>query len=99
MGNDQVGKIIITATFTAEPVNESLSFLLRKIGNESTVEFTAHNQVFQQLLDPSSLFATNRDGVNILLLRLEDWYRFVGPAEPPTAIGPLLRIGMQTAID
>jgi FkbH-like protein len=29
--------------------------------------------VFQQLLDPSSLLATNQHGINIVLLRLEDW--------------------------
>src|SRR5215831_11074147 len=36
---------------------------------------------FQQLLDPTSLLATNQRGVNVLLLRFEDWMRFEADAE------------------
>jgi FkbH-like protein len=37
------------------------------------LRFAPYNQVFQQLLDPASLLCSNRDGVNVLLIRFADW--------------------------
>jgi|SRR5579864_211559 len=68
--------LAISATFTAEAVEQTLSFWLRKLGYEWQVRFAPYNQVFQQLLDPSGLLARNRDGLNVVLVRLEDWARF-----------------------
>jgi FkbH-like protein len=65
--------IAIAATFTAEPVRDSLSFFMKELGQSTRIEFGPYNQVFQQLLDPSSLVRTNQSGVNVFLLRLEDW--------------------------
>ena len=65
--------IMIAATFTAEPIAESLNFWTEQLNLPATLRFAPYNQVFQQLLDPASLLATNRHGVNICLLRLEDW--------------------------
>ena len=67
--------VAVTATFTAEVIEESLRFWLRELGLEYQVRFAGYNQVFQQLLDPASLLATNRNGVNLVLVRLEDWAR------------------------
>jgi FkbH-like protein len=39
------------------------------------IEFAPYNQVLQQLLDPSSILSTNRNGVNVVLVRFEDWQR------------------------
>ncbi len=36
------------------------------------VRFAPYNQIMQTLLDPSSVFASNHYGVNVLLVRLED---------------------------
>jgi len=69
-------RIGITASFTAEPVADALSFLLNRLGLKYELEFAPYNQIFQQLLDPSSLVSFNREGVNIVLLRLTDWLRF-----------------------
>ena len=63
----------LVATFTAEPVEESLSFWIKKLELSATVSFAPYNQVFQQLLDPASQLATNQRGLNVVLLRLEDW--------------------------
>ncbi len=65
--------ICIASTFTAEPLEESLQFWSEHFGRKSRVEFAPYNQVFQQLLDPASAFRRNRDGVNILVLGLDDW--------------------------
>src|SRR5260370_14565776 len=40
------------------------------------IRFAPYNQVFQQLLDPAGLFAGNRNGLNVILVRFEDWTRF-----------------------
>jgi FkbH-like protein/FkbM family methyltransferase len=67
--------LAVAATFTAEPVEESLAFWGRELGTPLKVEFAHYNQVFQQLLDTSSLFARNEQGMNVVLLRFEDWVR------------------------
>jgi hypothetical protein len=58
--------IAISATFTAEPVEEALAFWMRELGFSSVIEFAPYNQVFQQLLDPSSLFSKNRNAMKRL---------------------------------
>jgi amino acid adenylation domain-containing protein/FkbH-like protein len=67
--------IAITATFTAEPLEDSLKFWIKEFGLDPKIQFAPYNQVLQQLLDPSSLVSRNT-GVNVVLLRLEDWERF-----------------------
>lgn len=65
--------VAVTATFTAEPLEQSLAFWMQELGIPARIEFAPYNQVFQQLLDPSSLLSTNHTGVNVILVRLEDW--------------------------
>jgi FkbH-like protein len=67
--------IAIAATFTAEPLRTSIAFWMQKLHLPLKVEFAPYNQVFQQLLDPSSLLSTNEEGVNVILIRFEDWVR------------------------
>jgi HAD superfamily phosphatase (TIGR01681 family) len=68
-------RLAVAATFTAEPIEPALSFWFDKLGIRSETEFAPYNQVLQTLLDPGSLFSTNRAGANLILLRLEDWIR------------------------
>jgi FkbH-like protein len=68
--------IAITSTFTAEPVERALAYWMQELDIPSTIEFAPYNQVFQQLLDPSGLLAENDLGVNVVLVRFEDWLRF-----------------------
>jgi amino acid adenylation domain-containing protein/FkbH-like protein len=75
-------KLAVAATFTAEPLEDSLRLWAGKLGWQAEGEFAAYNQVFQQLLDPTSLFARNGKGANIILLRPEDWVRY-DPATAP----------------
>jgi FkbH-like protein len=67
--------IVIAATFVAEPLEVPLAWLLREAGLAETLVFAPYNQVFQQLLDPDSVTASNAAGVNVLLIRLEDFIR------------------------
>ena len=67
--------IALTATFTAEPIEESLAFWMKELGVNATIQFAPYNQIFQQLLDPGSLVAKNQHGINVYLIRVEDWWR------------------------
>ena len=75
---DLTAAIAISATFTPEALEPTLAFWLRKLKLDLPVRFASYNQVFQQLLDPSGLFARNRNGLNVVLVRFEDWARFRG---------------------
>ena len=37
------------------------------------VRFAGYGQVFQELLDLGGLFARNHEGVNVVLVRFDDW--------------------------
>jgi FkbH-like protein len=65
--------IAISATFTAEALRPALEFWIRELALDYDVRFAGYNQVFQELLDPGGLFASNRQGVNVVLVRVDDW--------------------------
>ncbi|WP_414572304.1 HAD-IIIC family phosphatase [Nostoc sp. CCY 9925] len=65
--------IVVTSTFVSEPLEDSLAFWMEQLRIPYQIQFTPYNQVFQQLLDSTSLFAKNQEGINIILLNLEDW--------------------------
>lgn len=69
-------KIVVSSTFTSEPMLEALQFWSKQLEKNWEVQFAPYNQVYQQLLDPSSLVGSNSYGINVVLLRLEDWFRF-----------------------
>ena len=71
--------VVVCATYTAEPVREVLEFWWRELGFDYETRFAPYNQVFQQLLDPSSPVRRNREGVNVMLIRLEEWTRLSKP--------------------
>ena len=81
-------ELVVTSAFTAQPLEDSLAFWMAQLGLPARVRFAPYSQVFQQLLDPASLLSRNREGANIILLRLEDWaQQFDGP---PAALAALL---------
>jgi FkbH-like protein len=73
MALQQKPLLAIASTFTADPIEETLAFWLRNFNLPFDIRFAAYNQVFQELIDDRSLLAGNQDGVNVLLVRLEDW--------------------------
>ncbi len=64
--------INITGSFTIEPIEKSLKFWFEKIDLPSVLNFVGFNQIFQQLLNPASEFNTTKNGLNVILIRLED---------------------------
>src|SRR3954464_2956028 len=65
-------RLAIAATFTADPIAPVISFWKNETDSDLEVRFAPYNQVVQSLLDPASELSLNRNGVNIVLLRLED---------------------------
>lgn len=64
--------IAIGATFTAEAIQPVMAFWAAELTLGCEIRFAAYNQLFQELLDPASLFGRNQ-GFNVALVRLEDW--------------------------
>ncbi|MFD2673096.1 HAD-IIIC family phosphatase [Marinicrinis sediminis] len=67
-------RMAVSASFTADPIVEPLQWWAALMGYEVSVEMAPYHQAFQELLNPQSLLSTNV-GLNVLLLRLEDWVR------------------------
>jgi len=65
--------IVIASNFTSEPLKNSLEFLLNEIQIPHEINFAPFNQIFQELLAPSSLFHANTRGANVVLFRSEDF--------------------------
>ena len=66
-------KFAVVATFTAEPIKDFLAFWMRELAIPAEIEFAPYGQVFQQLLDPGKSLAQNSEGINVVLVRLDDW--------------------------
>ena len=62
--------------------SRTLTALAERPGDWRGGEFAPFNQVFQELLDPKSLLRGNRNGLNILLIRLQDWRKSASSSEP-----------------
>ena len=73
MKHNMLKNIVISSSFTAEPIKEPLNFWFELLQLPFQAVFTPYNQVFQQLLDPASITSQNTSGINIVFLRLEDW--------------------------
>ena len=65
--------VIVSANFTAEPIEASLSFWLNGLHLPFGIEFAPYDQIFQQLLDPSSVMSRNSRGINVFLIKLDRW--------------------------
>lgn len=68
--------LAVSATFTPELMVHHIDWWGRQFGMEIETAFAAYNQVFQELLDESGLISTNT-GVNLLMVRFEDWLRYL----------------------
>ncbi len=68
--------INIVASFTAEPVEESLVHWLRTLGYKPSIRFAGYNQVFQEMLNPASSLVRDPEGIGVILCRIEDSFRF-----------------------
>jgi FkbH-like protein len=65
-------KVVVAATFVAEPINEIFEWWCSELHLPITLEFAPFSQLPQQLLDAKSTLRTNTSGVNVLLVRASD---------------------------
>ncbi|UCH94321.1 MAG: HAD-IIIC family phosphatase [Candidatus Aminicenantes bacterium] len=71
-------KLAVSATFTAEPVEEYIRWWGRQCQLDIDVQFAPYNQASRELADKTGLISTNLSpGINVLLIRFEDWLRDV----------------------
>ncbi|MDP3706251.1 MAG: amino acid adenylation domain-containing protein [Legionellaceae bacterium] len=64
--------INITSTFTADVMHPYLGSLLKKFCEHEVTFF--YNQLFQQMLLPNSEFHQNKQGINVIVMRLSDLF-------------------------
>ena len=83
-GARQAAKLVFAANFTAEPLEDIVDFWGSHFGVALRAEFAPYNQIFQQLLEPGSALRGNTDGVNVILIRLEEWIH--GAGRPPLSL-------------
>jgi FkbH-like protein len=65
--------IEVAATFTVEPVRAALRFWMQELQVAATINFAPYGQVIQQLVDPSSSLSRNHHGINVLVVRVDDF--------------------------
>jgi FkbH-like protein len=65
-------RVVVAATFTAQPIAPTLTLWNRASGLETDCEFAPFDAIVPSLLDPAGAFAANRDGINVVLARPED---------------------------
>lgn len=65
--------IVVASTFTADPLVDAVEYWAKELDLPVDVRLAAYNQVFQELLDPTSLLSRNRSGIDVVVLRLGDW--------------------------
>ncbi len=82
--------IAISATFTAEAIHPGLAFWVGELGLHHEIRFAGYNQLFQELLNPAGLFARNRNGFNVALVRFDDW-RLAGIEENARRLADAVR--------
>ena len=68
-------QLALAATFTTDPVERALDFWSSELELPWRVVLAPYNQVLQQLLDPTSALGRNRDGLDVVLIRLSDFLR------------------------
>ena len=83
--------VTICSSFVADPLQEYIDYWSSELSIDTTINFAPYNQVFQQLLNVESTLLRNT-GINVLLLRVEDWLR----DQPATNVQEEIAILKQT---
>ncbi|WKB55884.1 thioester reductase domain-containing protein [Eleftheria terrae] len=65
----------VASTFTDRPLAATLRYWGQVTGRAIEPEFAGYNQLLQTLYDASHPFHANRHGLNVVLVRAQDWLR------------------------
>jgi amino acid adenylation domain-containing protein/FkbH-like protein len=74
-GAPSTSRMVIAATFTADLLQSPLKFWMQELDIAVDLTLAPYGQIMQELLHPQSTLSRNATGINILLIRLEDWLR------------------------
>ena len=79
--------VAVAANFTPDLVRPALAHWLGELGiaTADAIQIAPYNQLFQELIDPASLFGRTRAGINVALIRLGDWARREGEGHARTS--------------
>ncbi|MDF2998275.1 MAG: dhbF [Xanthobacteraceae bacterium] len=83
--------IRVVSSFTAEPIEGTLGYWTRRLGLGADITFAGYNQIFQELIDPTSATRSGPAKGIAILLRVEDWLRFRCDDDPKSDAAPFLR--------
>ncbi|OJF15769.1 condensation domain-containing protein [Couchioplanes caeruleus] len=83
--------VAVAASFTADPLQGALQHCLGELDMPVEVRFGPYAQVFQQLLDSDGVLGATNDGLDVVLLRWEDWLRFQEALPQAAAVSVLER--------
>lgn len=67
-------QLALAGTFTIESLVPALNYLIEKVALDVELVLAPYNQVFQELLSPGLLSSVSK-GVNVFLVRIEDFIR------------------------
>ncbi len=65
--------IVISSTFIADPVRDVIGWWCSELGVSVTTHITPSERLPDQLIDSTSAFRTNAFGLNVILIRLQDF--------------------------
>jgi oxalate---CoA ligase len=78
--------VAIAATFTLDPLLPALRFALQEAGFSFDVRVAPHHQLFQELRSSTGLLAANAGGIDVIIMRFEDFVRNVENAAEAQAV-------------
>lgn len=87
-------KIVISGTFTVDPIVPPLRRWQAWLDSNGDVTVAPYGQLVQQLIDPTSKFSANESGINVILVRVADWWTGTDAATAEQRLAEFL-----TAID
>ena len=66
---------VFVGSFVLEPVKPYIKKIAKVFNYRIVMDFAEYNQVLQELINENSKLSLNKDGVNVILVRLEDYIR------------------------
>ena len=67
------GQIVVAGTFTLDPLVPGLEFWMEELSLRFQISLAPYKQVFQELLHPDSQLCRNARGMNVIVIRIQDW--------------------------
>jgi len=66
---------VFCGSFVIEPIKPYIKKFAKTFNYRINMEFTEYNQILQELINDSGKLAINKNGINVVLVRLEDYIR------------------------